>query len=178
MNLKNTIAILIFFLSGLFLYTFVLPFKASVVDPVQQNAATLEEAYTQATQQLSLKALRIKRQQLDESQIDFLKSFVPDKLHSGRFIYNLVQLSNQKRLTVKSIQYSIVGDPTKPNSEKKLLVELSMDGRYEDFEDWLKTVERSDVLMDVESIRGSRASNNNEIVTFYVKLYTYGVNID
>ncbi len=180
MSNKNIFAIIIIAVSGLFLFSFILPFKAAVVDPVVDQTTNLETAYAQATQQLSLKTLRAKKQQLGEEEINFLRNFVPNKLHSGQFVYNLGQLANQKRLTVKGIQYTVLNDTavSATPSEKRLLVELTLDGKYEDFNEWLKTIERSDVLIDIESFRGSKVSNNSDIITFQVKMYSYGTNID
>jgi Tfp pilus assembly protein PilO len=180
MSNNNIFAIIIVLVSGVFLYTFTLPFKAFAVDPVVEQSAGLKTALEQATQQLSLKTLRAKKQQLSDGEISFLKNFVPENLHSGLFVYNLGQIANQKKLSVKGIQYSIIEDLSNDNKvkDKKLLVDLTLSGRYEDFELWLSTIEKSDVLIEVESFHGSKESNSSEIITFLVKLYAYGINID
>jgi hypothetical protein len=65
------------------------------------------------------------------------------------------------------------------DGEKKLMVELTMNGRYPDFINWLKSIETSDVLIDVDSFRGQKDNNNNgEVILFYVRLYAYGNKID
>lgn len=181
MNMKKIIAYLIFAISGLFFYMFVWDFKTQQVDTVYVQKQDLETAYNQATQQQSLKVLRNKKQQLGDTEQRFLSRFIPQNLHSGRFVYNLGQLANQNRLLLKSIQYTVV-DSTNSNNkdgERKLMVELTMNGRYGDFIAWLKQIETSDVLIDVDSFRGQKDSNNNgEAITFYVRLYAYGNKID
>jgi flagellar biosynthesis chaperone FliJ len=94
----------------MFVYSFVLPFKEQVVDTSNVQLTNLQTAYDQATQQLSLKALRLKKQQLDENQASFLQNFIPTELHSGQFVYNLGQLANQNRLTLKGLQYTVLDD--------------------------------------------------------------------
>jgi hypothetical protein len=53
-----------------------------------------------------------------------------------------------------------------------------MEGRYESFTNWLQQIERSNVLVDMESIRGAKNNNSGDVITFTVKMYTYGINID
>lgn len=179
MNPKNIFAFLIFCIVALFLYSFVLPFKALAVDNVSQELNDLENAYNTATKQLSLKTLRLKKQQLSDQDLALLQNFIPENLHSGTFVYNLGQLANQNRLTLKDIQYTVLDDTaTNPNGEKKLMVQFTMDGGYNDFTNWLQTVEKSNVLIDVVSVRGVKTANNSDVITFYVKMYTYGINID
>lgn len=149
------------------------------IDTTSDELAKLQTAYDQATRQLSLKALRLKRSALDEDQLNFLRSFIPPNLHSGQFVYNLGQLANQNRLTLKGLQYTVIDDTlNNPQGEKKLLVEFTMDGRYEDFVSWLGAIERSNVLIDIESFRGAKTSNTSDIITLYVKMYAYGLSID
>jgi Tfp pilus assembly protein PilO len=180
MNTKKIIAYLIIVSSLLFLYFFVWDFKVANVDTVYAQKLDLETAYNQATQQQSLKVLRSKRSQLGNSEQSFLNRFIPQNLHSGRFVYNLGQLANQNRLMLKSIQYTVMDSSTSiKDGEKKLMVELTMNGRYPDFINWLKSIETSDVLIDVDSFRGQKDNNNNgEVILFYVRLYAYGNKID
>lgn len=179
MSPKNIFAILLLITAGLLYWTFVDPFKTQYVDSVQVELDKLRTAYDQATQQIALKTLRIKKQQLTAENLDLIDSFIPATLHSGRFVYNLSQLANQNGLTLKGLQYSVIDDSAiNPNSEKKLQVELAMDGRYESFVSWLQQVERSNVLIDVESIRGVKNQNSGETISFTVRLYAYGLNIN
>lgn len=179
MNSKNIFAFLIFAISGMFFYLFVWEFKMQYVDSVSTELTNLENAYAQATEQLSLKTLRLKKQALGEQDLALLQNFIPQNLHSGQFVYNLGQLANQNRLILKGLQYTVIDETvTNPNGERKLQVEFTMDGRYEDFLSWLQRVERSNVLVDVESIRGVKTSNNSDIVSFNVKMYAYGININ
>ncbi len=180
MNPKNTFAILMFVTAGIFYYSFIMPFKSTAVDNVSVELGKLQAAYDQATQQLSLKTLRLKKQGLTEQNLGIVNNFVPEKLHSGTFTYNVAQLANQSGLTLKGLQYTVLDDTltNAASGEKKLLVEFSMDGRYEDFSSWIQKIERSNVLIDVESIRGAKAGNSGTTINFNVKLYAYGINID
>lgn len=179
MSTKNLFAILLIFISGLILWSFVLPFKELAVDNVSAQLTGLQSAYENATQQLSLKTLQNKKMLLNEQQISLLENFIPQQLHSGSFVYNLGQLANQNRLTVKGLQYTVMDDTLQnPNGEKKLQVEFTMDGSYEDFTKWLGIIEKSNVLIDVNSVRAVKSSNSSSVITFYVKMFAYGINID
>ncbi len=177
MNTKAIFSIIIIFLAGLFAYVFVVPFKEIAVDNVSERLTSLESAYNQATQQLTLKSLRLKKSQMQDSDIIFLQKFFPEKLHASLFVYNLVQFATQSRLNVKGIQYTVIDDQLNKQN-KKLLVELTIQARYEDFLAWLNKVEKSDTLIDVNSISASKRNLNDEFITFSVKMYAYGVKID
>ena len=63
--------------------------------------------------------------------------------------------------------------------KEKILIEINLEGKYEDFYNWLAILERSSTLIDVESIRGIKNNiNNSEVISFAVKMYAYGINID
>ena len=177
MNLKNLFSIILISISILFYISFVQPFKASVLDPVSLQLDKIKSASEKAAQLLSLNSLRQKKQSLGEAQSNILASFVPKNLHSGDLIYRLSGMATQNRLNVKGVQFSVVDDKT--SSDKKLLIEMNLDGRYEDFSNWLGLVEKSSTLIDVESIRATKNNiNNAEIISFTVKMYAYGINID
>lgn len=179
MNTKTTFSLLLILISAIFYFTFVNAFKVTAVDPVSAELEKLQTAYNRATEQLSLKALRIKKQQLTEQNQSIIQNFVPTTLHSGTFVYNIAQLANQSGLIIKGLQYTVIDDTaTNPNGQKKLLVEFNMDGRYESFSNWVQILERSNVLIDIESISGIKTTNTGETISFTVKLYTYGINID
>lgn len=182
MNTKNILAFIMFIVAGLFLYSFVLPFKSVAVDEISQELDRLSAAYTQADQQLSLKTLRAKRQQLSEQDLQLLQNFVPQNLHAGHFVYNLGQMANQNRLVLKGLQFSVInpalGTPNAAKVDKKLQVNFTMEGRYEDFVSWLTKIENSNVLIDVESIRGFKSSNTGDTINFNVILYAYGLNVN
>jgi Tfp pilus assembly protein PilO len=179
MNLKKVSSLIIFLISLAFLYFFVWDFKTSQVDGISSEQEKLQTAYQNATEQLSLKNLRLKKQQLGSQDVLLLQNFIPATLHSGYFVYNLGQLANQNHLTIKGIQYTVL-DTTKngPNGEKKLQVEFNLQGRYDDFVGWLQTLEGSDTLVDVDSFRASKDANNSDILNINVKLYAYGIDID
>ena len=54
---------------------------------------------------------------------------------------------------------------------------MSVDGRYEDFYNWLTTLEKSSTLIDVDNLNGSK-NGNTDTVSFKVRMYAYGLNID
>lgn len=174
MNPKTILAFLIFAITGIFLYTFVLPFKTEAVDTVLDELTKLDSAYKEASETTALNALRLKKNQLQEQDLVLLQNFIPQKLHAGYLVYNLGQMANQNDLTLKSLQYSILTD----KSEKRLLIEYTTEGKYTDFIQWLERVEKSNVLIDVESIRASKNSNKSDVVTFYTKMYAYGIDIN
>jgi Tfp pilus assembly protein PilO len=101
MNTKNILAIILFAISGILLYTFVLPFKAEGVDTVTVELDKLQSAYERASQQVALKNLRLKKQRLGTQELSILENFVPQDLRSGYFVYNLAQLANQNGLILK-----------------------------------------------------------------------------
>ena len=68
--------------------------------------------------------------------------------------------------------------PKKNKSEKKMLMEFTIEGRYEDFNSWLSKIEKSNVLIDVDSVRGVKNSPSSDTITFNIKMYTYALQID
>jgi Tfp pilus assembly protein PilO len=178
MNTKSIFSLLLFLISGLFLYSFVLPFKTSHVDPISDQLEKISNAYSQANSGAAIDRLKIKKNSLSEQELNLLQNFIPNNLHAGTFVYNLAQLANQSRLTLKGLQYTVIEDTLKPNAEKKLAVEFVLDGRYEDFYIWLQNIDRSNILIDVDSFRGVKNSNNSDVITFNIKMYTYGININ
>ena len=177
MNLKNLFSIILIAVSILFCFSFVAPFKVAVLDTVALQLDKIKSASEKTAQLLSLNNLRQKKQSLGEAQSNILASFVPKNLHSGDLIYRLSSMAAQNRLNVKGVQFSVVDDKT--SADKKLLIEMNLDGRYEDFSNWLVVVEKSSTLIDVESIRANKNNiNNSELISFTVKMYAYGINID
>lgn len=177
MDTKTIFSTMIIIIAAAFMYMFVLPFKEVAVDNVKTNLENIQGAYQQATQQLTLKTLRVKKSQLQDSDIIFLQKFFPEKLHASLFVYNLAQFATQNRLNLKGLQYTVIDDQINKGG-KKLLIELVIQSRYEDFQSWLSKVERSDTLIDIQSISASKKNINDDSVTFNVKLYAYGVKID
>lgn len=180
MNTKSIFSVIIFSITGLFLYSFVLPFKEQVVDTASEQAANMANAYEQANKPLALEALRKKRQTLGINEADLLKNFIPQHVNSGRFAYNIGQMANQNRLTIKNIQYYIVENSQNESQtkEKKLAVEMNLDGRYEDFANWVRQLERSNMLIDIDHVGASKVSNTSDIISFTIKVFAYGIKID
>ncbi len=179
MSPKNTFAILIILIAAIFFYSFVYAFKVEAVNDLSLELTNLQTAYANAANELSLRDLRLKKSQLTSQNMQVLENFVPQSLHSGVFVYNLAQLANQSGLSMRSIQYIVIDETANnPNGEKRLQVEFTMDGRYENFSGWLRSVEYANVLVDVESIRAAKTSNTNDNIAFTVKMYAYGLNID
>lgn len=179
MNPKNIFSALLIAVAGLLYFSFVSPFKAEAVDNIAVEDQKLQSAYQQASQLTTLKTLRLKKQTLTTENLQVMKNFVPQTLHSGAFVYNISQLANQNGLTLKGLQYTVIDDTaTNPTGEKKLQVEFNVDGRYESFSSWLQALEKSNVLIDVENIRGTKTSNTGDTISFTVKMYAYGLDID
>lgn len=172
-------AIILLIISGLLMYFFVLPFKTSSVDNVTEELGKLVIAHKNAEEQLSLKELRLKKKQLGTQETAILDNFIPEDLHSGYFVYNLGQIANQNRLNLKSIQYTVQDDSSSnTKGEQRLMVEYIMEGKYDDFNNWLRVIENSSTLIDVESFKATKNPNSVDTLTFYVKLFAYGINID
>ncbi len=177
MNIKNIISLIIISLALVFYFLFVKPFEAAVLDPVTVQLEKIKSASEKTQNLLSLNNLRQKKLALGERETSLLSSFIPLNLRSGDLIYRLSGVASQNRLTLKGIQFSDVSE--KDSSDKKLLIDMNLDGSYEDFYRWLGTIERSSTLIDVESIRATKSSgNNSDLLSFTVKMYAYGINID
>jgi len=176
MNPKNIFSILIFVIAGVFYYNFVSAFKVDHVDEVVNQYDSLQIAFVRAQDQLSLTKLKEKRDALTLQETNVLENFVPAKLKSGTFVYNLAQFANQNRLTLKTIQYSVVKE--EKEKEKRLIIDFTVDGRYEDFTRWLSTIENANTLIEVESIRGTKTGNVNDIITFNVKMIVSALSVD
>lgn len=179
---KNIFALLIFAIAIVFYFNFVEPFKVERYDNIIEEKINLQAAFDRAQDQLSLEAFKSKKNSLSMQETNVLENFVPIKLKSGTFVYNLAQFANQNRLILKSIQYSIV-DEGKENAgiktkDKRLLIEFTLDGRYEDFTKWVSTIENANTLITVESVRGVRNNVASDIITFNVRLVSYALDID
>jgi Tfp pilus assembly protein PilO len=181
-NPKNIFAALIFSIAIVFYYNFTSSFKIGYVDPIVTEYESLSVALTRAEDQLSLEALKTKKNQLTLQEVNIMENFVPVKLKSGTFVYNLAQYANQNRLILKSIQYSVVDegreDGAQKTKDKRLVIEFTLDGRYEDFTKWMGTIENANTLISVESVRGVKNNVASDIITFNVKLLTYALDID
>lgn len=177
MSIKGIFSILLLGLAALLYFNFVVPFKSIVVDPVNQELDKVQAGYEKSVQLTSLNNLRQKRQTLDDKKLTLIGNFIPKNLHSGDLIYKLSQTALSQNLKIKGIQFSQVDDKSSIGGDKKLLLEINLEGRYEDFIVWLSKIERSDTLIDVDSLNASKNSTN-DIISFRVKLYAYGINID
>jgi Tfp pilus assembly protein PilO len=181
-NPKNIFSLLIFAIALVFYFNFVDPFKVEAVDNVVSEYENLQTAYDRAQDQLSLDALKTKKNQLTLQEVNVMENFVPNKLKSGTFVYNLAQFANQNRLLIKSIQYTIVDQSKEAGAQKtkdkRLIVEFTIDGRYEDFAKWMAAIENANTLISVQNIRGVKNSVNTDIITFNVKLESYALEID
>ncbi len=181
-NPKNIFAFLILCIAAVFYFNFVEPFKLEHVDNVVNEYDNLSTAFARAQDQLSLEALKVKKNQLSLQETNVVENFVPNKLKSGTFVYNLAQYANQNRLSIKSIQYSVANDTkedaTTKLKENRLIIEFTLDGRYEDFTRWMSAIENANTLISVESVRGVRNNMASDIITFNVKLVTYALVID
>lgn len=181
-NPKNIFALLIFCIALVFYYNFAAPFKVDYVDPVVSEYENLSTALARAEDQLSLESFKTKKNQLTLQELNIMENFVPVKLKSGTFVYNLAQYANQNRLILKSIQYSVVDEGREVGAvktkDKRLVIEFTLDGRYEDFSKWMSTIENANTLISVESVRGVRNNAASDIITFNVRLVTYALDID
>jgi Tfp pilus assembly protein PilO len=176
---KNLFSILIFFIAVVFYYNFVEPFKFEKVDDVVTEYENLQTAYTNAQNQLSLESLKQKKNSLSLQEQNLLENFVPVRLKSGTFVYNLAQYANQNRLIIKSIQYTVANkSPDVKKEYEQLIVEFTVDGRYEDFLKWMGNVENANTLIEIQSVRGIKNNAASDVVTFNVKLSTTAINID
>lgn len=180
MNTKNLFSGLMFLISIVFYMNFVDAFKVEMVDDVINEHNNLQTAFERAQDQLSLNSLKDKKSSLTLSEVNILENFIPNKLNSGTFVYNLAQFANQNRLVFKSIQYSIFNDGTAASEEqlKRLTVEFTLTGRYEDFVTWVKAIENANTLVTIQSIRGVRESPNSDIIAFNVRFVVHAHNID
>lgn len=152
------------------------------VDPILSEYDNLNTAFARAEDQLSLEALKNKKNQLTLQEVNIMENFVPVRLKSGTFVYNLAQFANQNRLSLKSIQYSVVDEGRETagtrTKDKRLVMEFTLEGRYEDFTRWMSAIESATTLISVESVRGVKNSVSSDIITFNVKLVTYALDID
>lgn len=177
MNPKNIISILIIALATLFYFNFVDPFKVEAVDNVSLELENLSLAYEKAKDQLSLNNLKSKKDALTLNQLSVLQNYIPTKMHSGKFVYDLAQLANQSRMRIKTIQYTVSEDPA-DKTAKRMQVDFTLEGRYEDFTIWLSQIEKATTLVDVDSIRAVKSLPTSDVITFNVKLYSYALQID
>lgn len=174
---KNIISIILAVLSLSALWYFSLPFNEEVIAPLQDELSSVKDARDRYKTQINIPELESKITNLSADQKRVLESYIPRELRSGRLVYTIAQLAQQNRLDLKGIQYSIVNDNTNEVG-KKLSMEFQVEGFYENVIAWIKAVELSDTLVDVESLKAGKVNNVTDIVSFTVKMSAYGVRID
>jgi Tfp pilus assembly protein PilO len=176
---KTIISIILFILGLLVVWNFAMPFKEAVVDPISIELTQLKEGKSRYENQLNLKNLQSKLAKLSPEENSILETYVPKELHSGKMVYTLSQTASQNRLNLKNIQYSIIDNVNdKAKTSKKLSVEFQVDGFYENIVAWISQLEKSDILIDIESIKMSKSNNTNDILTVSVKMSVYGISIE
>jgi Tfp pilus assembly protein PilO len=176
---KLIFSLILFILSGAVIWKFALPLNEQVVLPLQDELVNLQDGYDKASKQLTIEALRQKKNKISGRQQELLKTYIPDELHSGKLVYNIAGAALQNRLTIKNIQYSIVDlDKEKGGGlDKKLNIEFQIEGNYLDFINWLSLIEKADVLIDTDSVRGNKLNNTSDRVTWTIKMSAYGLTI-
>lgn len=172
---KNIILLLTIVTAGLIWWWFAVPFNERVVAPLSAELDSLQQARDRYTQ-INLDTLKRKVSTLGATQAQVLETYIPKQLRSGRLVYVLSQLAQQNRLSIKGIQYSVVD--VQGQSGKKLVIEFQLEGFYENFVSWVRAVELSDVLVDVEDIKAAKVNNVSDVISFTIKMSAYGINID
>lgn len=172
---RNIIFSLLMVLALLTVWWFEIPFRDAVVMPLQTELTSLQDAKDRYSQ-INLDDLKRRVTTLSSVQSGVLNTYIPKSLRSGRIVYTLAQLAQQNRLNIKGIQYSVVDVPNQAG--KKLVIEFQLEGFYENFVAWIRGVELSDVLVDVEDIKAAKVNNLSDIVAFTVKMSAYGISID
>lgn len=179
MQNKNIFSVVIIVLAIAIYYFFSVPFNERAVVPLSGEYTNLRDAFDRFSTKISLDNLRKQKQNLSELENRILGTFIPENLHSGKFVYNISQTVIQNRLTIRNVQFSILEtNSPKEGSTKKLSVELQFEGQYENFVSWIGLLEKADILVDIESIKMVRISNNSDTLMFTVKLSAYGINIE
>jgi hypothetical protein len=176
---KLIFSLVLFLLSGAIIWKFALPLNEQVVLPLDGQLLSLQDGYEKASKQLTIEGLRQKKNKISGRQQELLKSYIPEELHSGKLVYNLAGTALQNRLLMKNIQYSVVDLDKDKNQglDKKLNIEFQIEGNYLDFINWLSLVEKADVLIDTESVKGNKLNNVSERVSWTIKMSAYGLNI-
>jgi hypothetical protein len=174
---KNIISIITTVLAFSTLWYFSLPFNEQVILPLQDELSSIEDARDRYQTQINIPALEAKITNLSTDQKRVLESYIPRELRSGRLVYTIAQLAQQNRLDLKGVQYSVV-DSNNKEVGQKLTMEFQVEGFYENVVAWIKAVELSDTLVDVESLKAGKVNNVSDIVAFTVKMSAYGVRID
>lgn len=157
------------------IWWFAIPFRNEVIVPLETELESLQGAKERYSK-INLDALKRKVVALDSFQSKILESYIPKSLRSGRLVYTLAQLAQQNRLNIRGIQYSVVD--MQNSGGKKLVIEFQLEGFYENFVAWIRGVELSDVLINVEDIKAAKINNISDVIGFTVKMSAYGINID
>jgi hypothetical protein len=174
---KNIISVILVVLAFSALWYFSLPFNEQVIAPLQDELSSIEDARDRYKTQINISALEAKVTNLSADQKRVLESYIPRELRSGRLVYTIAQLAQQNRLNLKGIQYSVVNSADNETGQK-LTMEFQVEGFYENIIAWIKAVEISDTLVDVESLKAGKVNNTSDVVSFTVKMSAYGVRID
>ena len=181
MKSKTIFSVALVVLSVSLVWKFILPMQSVVINPLTEDLQTLQNGYDAAVNQTSIENLRRKRNNLSLTETKLLETYVPENLQSGKFSYKMFEIASQNRVAVKNLQYAVVeSGGEKGDSGKRLVVEMQVDGSYANFYRWISTLERSDILIDIQSISASKSVTgplSGDTVSFSIKMSTYGLNI-
>ena len=181
MKSKTIFSVSITILSICLIWKFIIPMRNLVILPLKEDLNTLQTGYDGAVNQSSIENLRRKKNSLSFSESKLLETYIPENLQSGKFAYKMFEIASQSKVIVKNLQYAIVESPNdKGDSSKKLLVDMQVEASYENFAKWISRLERSDILIDMQSVSGFKNVNGlnpGDLVSFSIKMSTYGINI-
>jgi hypothetical protein len=176
---KNIISIIVLALGLSVLWKFSIPYKEVAIDPLKEELVNLESARDTFKNENKLTALESKINNLDSDEIKLLETYVPKELHSGKIAYVMSKIAELNKLNISNVQYAVIDEGgDKLGDNKKLSIDLQFEGYYENLNAWLLQVEKSDVLIDIESINATKLNNNTDILNINLKLAAYGVKID
>jgi Tfp pilus assembly protein PilO len=175
--MKLTPTIFLILSLGLF-FVLITPLKNDIKIQEVEIQALQKDNDTALEYQVKKKELREKyKDSVSPEQEERLRLFLPDSVDNIRLLIDLEALAARKNLEISNIAFNSGGEATGAETQdeglyEKIVLSFSFVSTYEDFKDFLITLEQSLRLIDVTDIK-IQTSADPEISTYQFIINTY-----
>lgn len=162
----------------------------SEVKLLRADSARYDEALTSAQQlQAERDALNEKYRNLSAADLERLNKLLPDNVDNIRLIINLQQMAQTYGMAVSSVKFDAAAANTAKGSQTAAVsaaevaqaqkdygvfdLEFTTNGSYENFQKFLKDLESSLRITDIQSVGFTSDSTAKQGYLYTIKLKTY-----
>lgn len=184
---KTIVPVILIMVSAIVGYFYVLP-AYSVTSSVKKEVKVVEKSL-QNIKEISIASnrLRLEIESIPREYKDSLKAALPEDVDEIRFLNMLNSIASRRNIILISPEVSIeeqgslsndmVNNKVNNGDVGKINASFSVSSSYEVFKEFMKDLERSLLLMDINTIALSSTSSNEEdaeeLYTYKVELTTY-----